>query len=136
MTTAPIISVAAFMKRHLPTLRRVPRKRLLDYVGWYWRDARAAVVWSGGRIVAVALARSMHTLEDAKRDYFHDEAGPLVWVDHIVSKHPLGVAILLQNAMQRFGPREAFAGEVFKREGELRMLPWKAVERLAANLPK
>lgn len=135
MTTSPIISVAAFLKRHLPGLRPWPRETLLPYVEWYWRDARVGVVRDGPRILAVALARCIDDPAQAKQTYHHDEHGRLVWVEHIASTHPQGVALLLQIAMQRFGPREAFAGDVFKREGELRMLPWRTVERLTAGIP-
>lgn len=134
MIAAPMISAAAFMKRHLPGLRPWPRKTLLEYVGWYWRDARVGIVCDGPRIVAIALARCLNDVEQAKQTYHHDERGRIVWVEHIASVHPLGLPILLRQAMQRFGPREAFAGDVFKREGELRMLPWKTVERLTADI--
>jgi hypothetical protein len=133
--TAPMISAAAFMKRHLPGLRTWPRARLLEYLGWYWRDARVGILRDHGRIVGIALGRCLHDVKQAREHYFHDEAARIIWIEHIVSRHPLGIRLLLQQAMQRFGPREAFAGDVFKRDGELRMLPWKTVERLTTALP-
>lgn len=132
-TTDPITSVAAFLKRRLPVMRHEPRAKLLSYVGWYWRDARIGVIRDGHKILAVALARGINDAAEAEQPYFHDERGRIVWIDHIASVHPDGVPLLLSQAMQRFGPREAFAGHVFKRDGELRMLPWRAVERLAAD---
>lgn len=131
MTTDPrIITLAAFFKRRLPAFRRATREDILRLVTWYWRDARAGVVRENGRIVAAALARCVNADEDAEKPFLHDEAGRIVWVEHIVSLHPLGLVALMQMVTRRFGPREVLAGHVSKRAGELRKLPWKSVERL------
>lgn len=129
-----IVRIAAFLKRRLPALRAYDRARLLNYVEWYWRDRRIGLVTDGPRIVGVALARALDDPADAAHGWHHRETGRIVWVDHIACRHSLAVSILLKHAMQRFGPREAFAGEVFKRDGELRMLPWKSVERLTQDI--
>lgn len=127
-----LVSVAAFLKRHEPWLRHTPRTNLLNFIEWYWRDGRVGIVRENGRIVAVALARATSDPEQTRMcSYYHDEQGKIVWIDHIASRHPAGIAILLRHAIQRFGPREAFAGEVFKREGQLRMLPFRIVERFS-----
>lgn len=135
MHPAPIIiSIAAFLKRREPWLRHAPREHLLSFIEWYWRDARVGVVREAGRIVAVALARATSDLARTKAEpYYHDEAGRIVWLDHIASRHPQGIPHLLAQARQRFGEREAYAGDVFKREGELRMLPQRLIERLIAG---
>lgn len=131
MSAPKLISIAAFLSRYSRGLKRSPRDRLLPFLNWFWTDGRCAAIRENGRIVAVVLVRCMHTPEQAKEPYYHDESGKLVWVDDIVSRHPKGIPILLSMAMQRFGPREAFAGQVFTRNGELRMLPWRTVERLS-----
>ena len=134
MTAPIIISIAAFLKRREPWLRHATREHLLGFVTWYWRDARVGVVREAGRIVAVALARATSDLARTKADpWYHDEAGRIVWLDHIASRHPSGIAHLRAQARRRFGEREAYAGEVFKRDGELRMLPQKLVERIIAG---
>ena len=131
-TTAPtLIRTAAFLKRWAPGLRHWKRAALLNFVGWYWTDARAGIVHDHGRIVAVALARCVSHLEQADAPYYHDETAPIVWVDDIVSRHPLGITLLLGQVRQRFGTREAFAGRVFNRDGELRMLPFRVLERFS-----
>lgn len=130
-----IVRVAAFLKRHLPALRTCERERLLAFVSWYWHDGRAGVVTDGPRIVAVALARALDETGDAAEPWRHTEGGRIVWLDHLVNRHPLGIGILLQQAIGRFGPREAFAGSVFNRSGELRMLPFSQVERLVHRIP-
>lgn len=132
MTDPRVISIAAFFKRHLPTFRIRTRAQILPLVTWYWRDARVGVIRENGRIVAAAMARCLNNEEDAAKPFLHDESGRIVWVEHIVSLHPLGVPLLMQTVTRRFGPREALAGNVIKRAGELRKLPWKAVERLTA----
>jgi hypothetical protein len=129
-----LISIAAFVKRHAPTKRTAPRERLLPWINWYWRSGLCGVLREHGKIVAVALVRCVESIEQARMPYAHDERGRIVWVDDIVSRHPQGIAFLLDMCRERFGPREAFAGEVFVRDGELRMLPWKIVERLAAAM--
>lgn len=132
MSAPTIISAAAFLKRREPWLRHATRARLLDFIGWYWRDARVGIVCDGAKILAIALARCVDDVAEARRDPFlHRPEGRLVWVEHIASVHPLGIPLLLKQALDRFGPREAFSGEVFKRDGELRMLPLRYVERLA-----
>jgi hypothetical protein len=131
MSAPTLISIAAFVSRYSRGLRRAPRARLLPFLTWFWRDARIAVVRCGGRIVGVAFGRCLDRPEQATNPYYHDEQAKLVWIDDIVCRHPQAVPTLLSLAMQRFGPREAFAGHVFTRNGELRMLPWKTVERLS-----
>lgn len=132
MSAPTMISAAAFLKRREPWLRHARRELLLPFVEWYWRDARAGIVCDGRRIVAIALARCVDDVAEARHDpYLHRPEGRIVWVDHIASTHVLGIPLLLRQALDRFGPREAFSGEVFKRDGELRMLPLRIVERLA-----
>jgi hypothetical protein len=76
----------------------------------------------------------VRSVEQAEADpWSNDDSGQIIWVQHIVSKHPNGIGVLLAQALQRFGRREAFAGRVFLRNGELRMLPWDVVERLFAE---
>jgi hypothetical protein len=124
-----MITLAAFLKRHLPGARRTSRVDLLKWLAWYWSDARVGIVRENGRIVAVALARCLAEPEQAADPYFHDEHGRIVWVQDIVSLHPQGVASLIQTLVRRFGKREALAGQVLNRDGELRKLPWNHVLR-------
>jgi hypothetical protein len=134
MHAAPsILSVCAFLKRRAPGYRHAKRGPLLEFVGWYWRDARIGIVREHGRIVAVALARCVHDVKEGDDPFRHDEAAPIVWVDDIVSRHPQGIGLLLQQVRQRFGPREAFAGRVFNRDGELRMLPFRIVDKITTG---
>jgi len=128
-----IISICAFLKRRAPGFRTAQRAALVAFVLWYWRDGRVGVIREHGRIVAIALARCVHDVKQAAEPYYHDEKAPIVWVDDIVSRHPQGITLLLKHALQRFGPREAFAGHVFDRAGELRMLPIRVVERLIGD---
>jgi hypothetical protein len=129
-----VISVAAFLKRREPWLRHAKREQLLQLVNWYWRDGRVGVVRREGRIVAVALARASADLRETRANpWYHDEQGNVVWVEHIAATTPEGVPVLFGLAAQRFGKREAYAGEVFKRGGELRMLPSAIIERIAGG---
>lgn len=125
------ISIAAFLKRYSPHRRHTPREKLVPYVEWFFHDARTGVLRENGRIVAVALVRAVESVEQASREWYHIEGGNIVWIDDIVSRHRDGIAHLLGMAMQRFGPREAFAGHVFSRAGDLRMIPWETVQRIA-----
>jgi len=127
------ITIAAFIKRHSLVRRHDPREKLLGIVAWYWRDGRLGVLRDQGKIVAVALVRAISDLKQAEIPYHHEEGGNILWIDDIISRAPCGIAFLLELARQRFGPREAFAGHVFKRRAELRLLPWATVERLAQH---
>ena len=132
MNPPSLIDVCRFLRRHGPGFKNCSTKNLAHFVAWYWRDARVGVVHDAGRVVAVALARCIKDVAEAETPYVHTETALLVWVDDIVSQHPAGVQLLLAHALQRFGPRHAFAGHVFSRSGELRMLPFRTVQRLAA----
>lgn len=123
------IAAAAFLKRHSPGLRAWPRCNLLRMLGWYWVDGRVGAVRAGGRVVAVATARCLTDVAQAADPWAHAEKGSILWVEDIASRHPDGIRALLTLVVQRFGPRETLAGRVFNRAGELRMLPWKNVER-------
>jgi hypothetical protein len=127
------ISIAAFIKRHSAVHRRDTREHLLGIVAWYWRDQRLGVLRNQGKIIAVALVRALTDLKQAETPYHHDERGQILWIDDIISRAPCGIAFLLDLARQRFGQREAFAGHVFKRRSELRLLPWATVARLAQH---
>lgn len=129
-----LISTAAFLKRQALGFRREPREKLLPFLNWYWKDGRIGIVREGPRILAVAVARCLAAIEQANEPYHHEDTGEIVWIDAIASRHPLGIPFLLRQAQLRFGPRRAYAGHVFKRDGELRMLPTKTVERLTMNL--
>lgn len=127
------ISIAAFIKRHSAVRRHDPRDHLLGVVAWYWRDGRLGVLRAQGKIVAVAMVRALSDLKQAEQPYHHEERGHILWIDDIISRAPCGIAFLLDLARQRFGQREAFAGHVFKRRSELRLLPWATVARLAQH---
>lgn len=130
MNPPSIISIAAFVKRYSRDKKDVPRERLLRALEWYWRDGRCVVLRENGKIKAVALGRALTDVSQASEPYYHDEGGHIVWIDEIVNRHPAGIGFLMQMAARRFGRRDVFAGHVFTREGELRMLPWRIVERL------
>ena len=131
--TPTLLDVCRFLRRQHPGFCQLPTPQgLAKYAAWYWRDARAGVIHDGGQIIAVALARCVHDAAQGATPFVHDETAPIVWVDEIVSLHPHGIAYLLGHAISRFGPRREFAGHVFSRDGELRMLPFRTVQRLAA----
>jgi len=134
MNPPSLLDVCRFLRRHAPGLAAHPTPRgLAHFVAWYWRDARVGVIHDAGRVVGVALARCVRQVADAAADPFrHEDAAPIVWIDDIVSQHPQGIQLLLRHALARFGPRHAFAGHVFARQGELRVLPFRLVQRLAA----
>jgi hypothetical protein len=129
------IQLAAFAKRHLRALRYTRREPLVKMVDWYAHVAGLGVMRVDGKLVAIAMARCVQSIAQALEEpWAHDEdAGKVIWVENIVSLHPAGIGVLLTQAMQRFGRRDAFAGRVFSRAGELRMLPFSVVERLTQN---
>ena len=132
-TPAPsFYAVAHFLRRHLPARRAQAIKGFAHWLFWYWREARVGVVHARGQIVAVGLARCITEPSQGDQPYAHDEAAPLVWVQDVASTDPLGLPLMLAQVLNRFGPREAFAGHVFTRNNELRLIPFRTVQRLAA----
>lgn len=137
MTPPPTdVQVAAFLKRRVGIFRWVKRAPLLGMVIWYRKVAGLGIMRVDGKIVAVAQARCVRSIEQAMADQWaHDEeTGRIIWVENIASLHPDGIRVLLAQAGRRFGQREAFAGQVFSRSGELRMLPWNVVARLTQDI--
>lgn len=131
MTPPTLLDLCRFLRGNSPGLRAVPVKGFGRWVNWYLADARVGIIREAGKIVAAAIGRCLDDPAQAADGYFHNESGRIVWIQDIVSLHPQGLPILIQHAVRRFGPREAFAGSVFFRAGELRMLPWTTVERLS-----
>lgn len=129
-----LLEAAAFLKHHDPAVREWPRLRLLQWLAHFWAHGQAGVVRNAGRICAVGVARCVRDQAEAEAcAYAHHEnpdTGRILWVDQLASVHPLGLPLLLAQARSRFGPRTIVSGHVFKRPGELRMLPWNRVEKL------
>ena len=129
-----LILIAAFLRRHDPAVDHWPPEVLLTWLEWHWRNGGVGIIRAAGRIVAVGVARCVNSQAQAEASaYAHDEKGALLWVDQLASTHRLGLPLLLAQARLRFGPRKTVSGQVFKRPGELRMLPWKRVERLLSH---
>jgi len=124
----------AFLQIHLRSLADWPPGLLLPWFTWHWRNGGVGIVRHQGRVRAVAVARCVASIAEAQEHaYAHHEdpeSGRILWCDQLASEHPLGLSILLAQARLRFGPRATVAGDVFKRPGELRMLPWSRVEKL------
>jgi hypothetical protein len=128
--TPTLIQTAAFLKRHGAHPRKWPRRTLLLWLEWHWKNGGVAIVHEQGRIFAVAVGRCLRAFAEADEPYVHHEDGAILWVDELASRRPDGLCLLLNLARARFGPRLAVTGHVFNRPGKLRMLPWKTVERL------
>jgi hypothetical protein len=129
-----ILEAAAFLRHRDPAVATWPMPRLLEWLAHFWRLGQVGVVTEHGRVRAVGVARCVASIEEAEADeYAHHEApetGAILWVDQLASDHPLGLPILLAQARSRFGPRAHVSGQVFKRPGALRLVPWVRVERL------
>lgn len=132
--SASLLEAAAFLKMHDPAVAEWPLPRLLEWFAHFWRNGQVGVVLEHGHVRAVGVARCVRSVEEAQADpYAHHESpdiGAILWVDQLASRHPLGLPILLAHARARFGPRTTVHGDVFKRPGDLRMVPWNRVERL------
>ena len=135
-TTPTLIQTAAFLKRHGAHPKKWPRSVLLPWLEWHWKNGGVGIVHDQGKIIAVAVARCIQTLSEAEQPYAHEDTSPLLWCDELASIRPDGLPLLLNLARHRFGPRLAMLGHVFNRPGQLRMLPWKTVERLTQHLPQ
>jgi hypothetical protein len=135
--STPLLEAAAFLKLKCPAMAQWPLPRLLAWFDVFWRDARVGVVRKHGEIVAVGVARCVQSIEEAEEhSYAHHEdpaEGRILWVDQLASDVPLGLPVLLAQARARFGPREQVSGHVFRRPGDLRMVPWNRVERLLSH---
>lgn len=127
------LEAAQFLRAALPSVAAWPAPRLLEWLAHWWRLGQVGLVLERQRIRAVGVARCVHSIEAAQADDYHNDEGELsriLWVDQLASDHPLGLYLLLAQARSRFGPRAMVSGQVLKRPGELRMLPWTRVEKL------
>ena len=135
--SARLLEAAAFLQSHDPAVRDWPTLRLLQWLAHFWAHGQVGIVTTGSRIRAIGVARCVQSIAEAQAHaYAHHEnpdIGRILWVDQLASDHPLGLPLLLAQARSRFGPRSTVSGEVFKRPGELRMLPWNRVEKLLSH---
>ena len=129
-----LIEAATFLKMHDPAVAKWPPEAFLPWFVWHWHNGGVGVIGEGPHIRAVGVARCVKSVKEAEdHPYAHHEehdTGRILWVDQLASTHRLGLPLLLAQAKQRFGPRTTVQGHVFKRPGELRMLPWNRVEQL------
>jgi len=101
-----ILTVTAFIVRHHGIARGWGGRTVLPWLRWFADDGRMAhVTDKRGRLVAVGLARCVQHAQDARDFYCHDEAGPVVFVDLVVSCAKGAMAALWAALKIRFGER-------------------------------
>jgi hypothetical protein len=129
-----IEQAAAFLREHGAGPKVWPEEAVMPWLEWHWNNGGVGIAYDENGIYAVGVARCLAHLSDSDMRYMHTEDGFVLWCDELASTRKEGISILLALARDRFGPRLAVVGQVFKRPGKLRMLPWKIVERLITQL--
>jgi hypothetical protein len=125
--------LADFLCAHAPHFAKWPKERVERWMAWYYVDARLGVIHDGPQVLGLALVRSFHRPDQAKDEYFHDESGQVIWVDALICQHPAALPALIAQARLRFGRRKFFAGNLFKRESRLALIPWGKIEKLTSH---
>jgi hypothetical protein len=130
------VTVAAYLKRHLPEARTWARAKIVPWVEWYLRRDRVLVLTDEReRVRGVALGRFVPSVERALTGELHDEpAGPVLWVDAIATTHPAALPQLVRLMVAKYGPRPWVAGECFSRNRELRVFALKNLQRFTGGL--
>jgi hypothetical protein len=121
--------LAAYLRGHFPHMADWPEPRLHAWLEWFWNDGRIGIVQHHGRILGVCLARCVHTIEQAKEDYAHDDNAELVWVDAIAMEHPAAFPAMLRMCRHRFGKKARITGNLIKRKGRLFNQPITRLEQ-------
>lgn len=129
-----MLEAAAFLKMHDPAVREWPLPRLLAWLSHFWHAAQVGLVFNDGILMGVGVARCVQSVAEAEaQPYAHHEnsdVGRILWCDQLAGRHALVLPLILAQARSRFGPRESVSGHVFKRPGDLRMVPWSRVEKI------
>lgn len=126
-----ILAVTAFVVRHHGIARGWGGRVVLPWLRWFADDGRIAhVTDKRGRLVAVGLARCVHDAQDARDPYRHDEGGPVVFVDLVVSCAKGAMAALWAALKVRFGVRARIVWQRPRGLEQLRSFNFNRTERL------
>lgn len=97
-----------FLRSQNATMRNWNRYHTLLWMSWFYDDNRLLTVESDGKVVGVACARCLASVEDHMDDYEHQENGPVVWLDWVAAR-PGQFKRLIGQIYERFGDREMVA---------------------------
>lgn len=93
--------IADFVTEHHEPSRDWPRKRLLEWVGWFRRDGRCAVITKGPKLVGLALARPLSVRHSETDHYALSAVSKTIYVDLVVGSKKL-MRSMIQLLRQRF----------------------------------
>lgn len=117
----PIISAAAFIKRHWDVSRYWDRAQLVPWLRWFSARGYVAVTHGqNGRISGIGMARPAKSAQTAKDEPYHyDENGNSVFMDLLISTNPAAMLSLWRMLKRRFGVRQFVALQRSKYNGRL-----------------
>lgn len=92
MTTVNVTSIAAFIRRNLPSmfssLKRSSKRRqdVTNWLSWHMRGKDICPIMDGNKIKALGIARSIAKEEDARFSYRYDDNGGILYVPVAIAK--------------------------------------------------
>lgn len=87
--------IADFVIANHEPSRNWPRQRLLEWIDWFRRDGRCAVITSHSKVVGVALARPLSVRQKETEHYAINPRAKTVYVDLVVGSRKLMRAMLV-----------------------------------------
>lgn len=90
-----------FVRQHYKPWTNAPIEKLREYFAWYAKMNLLSVVRHENRVIAVAIYRTFHRLEDYRTEFIHDPAGQYIRINLYGALHPVAFAVLFGQLAKR-----------------------------------
>jgi len=104
-STVNVISMAAFVRRHLPfmlTPERKAREKFTNWLSWSMGRTNICCIQDGGKIRALGVAKAIASTNDAGMSYASDEKGMILYVQLAIAKDTEAFKSLLRYCQGRW----------------------------------
>ena len=143
------IAISNFVRDHYRPWANAPIENLIQYFAWYAKMKLLGVVEFDGEIVAVAVFRTFHKLEDYREEFVHDPAGQYVRINLYGATMPQAFAVLFgqlahkqdlrgrtflwHRDAEELGPPRQYSLKRLVRMAEIMLKRGSNVERVTTN---
>lgn len=104
-----IAHVMWFMKARDKTLDSWKPEHLLLWLAWFDDDSRLILHAEEGKLLGAMTLRCLWEPEDHEDPYIHEEKGPVIWIDWVVTDRANVFPHLIRQLHFRLGDRETVA---------------------------
>ena len=86
--------IADFITANHEPSRDWPRQRLLEWIDWFRRDGRCAILTKAGKLVGVALARPLSVRQKETEHYAMNVVSRTIYVDLVIGSKSIMAAMM------------------------------------------